>query len=145
MARKLRKVMSEYGKRPPPNKGEEFIIVNSGHQKVTDVEVGGKAIHLLSAGATVYDRALAMEVKDKYKWDPNVKVIEKPYLSLSDGRRTHWTVPELPWKKVRRGEEMDREGDKEVRKSTQGTTHQEGETHPRGETECRGQEEGQTW
>lgn len=100
MRKKFRKVMTEYGKRPEPNKGEEYIIVNSGREKVTDVEVGGRDIHLASSGATVYDRTLAMEVKDKYKDNPNVKVIEKPYLSLSDGHRTVFgCLPEMPWKR----------------------------------------------
>jgi hypothetical protein len=98
--KKPRKVMEEYGKRPPPNKGEEFIIANSGHRAVTDVEVGGRKIHLRSSGATVYDRSLAMEIKDKYRHDPNLMVIEKPYRSLNDGHATHWTVPELPWKRA---------------------------------------------
>ena len=66
------------------------------------MEVGGTDIHLESAGATLYDRTLAMEVKDKYKWDPNVKVIEKPYVSLNDGHRSTFVVPELPWKKETR-------------------------------------------
>lgn len=93
--------MEEYGKRPPPNKGEEFIIANSGRQAVTDVEIGGKRIHLRSAGATVYDRALAMEIKDKYRNNPNLMVIEKPYRSLNDGHKHIFTVPELPWHRKR--------------------------------------------
>ena len=122
-----KRVMTEYGKRPPPNKGEEFIIVNSGHQKVTDVEVGGTAIHLLSAGATVYDRALAMEVKDKYKWDPNVKVIEKPYLSLNDGHRSSFVVPELPWKReVKDGEEEHETGRRGTVRQDEGQAEGEG-------------------
>jgi hypothetical protein len=97
--------MEEYGKRPPPNKGEEYIVVNSGRREVTDVEVGGRHIHLASAGATLYDKSLALEVKAKYKNDPNVSVIEKPYVSLNDGHRTHFTVPLLPWKDKGNGEE----------------------------------------
>ena len=80
-------------------------MVNSGREKVTDVTVGGRDIHLASAGATVYDRGLAMEVKDKYKYDPNVMVIEKPYLSLNDGHKTVFgCLPEMPWK--RKNEEV---------------------------------------
>jgi hypothetical protein len=96
--------MEEYGKRPPPNKGEEYIVVNSGRREVTDVEVGGRRIHLASAGATLYDKSLALEVKAKYKNDPNVSVIEKPYVSLNDGHRHLFSVPELPWKRGQNGD-----------------------------------------
>ena len=114
--RRLRKVMSEYGKRPSTTyQSEEFLVVNSGKRAVTDVEVGGHPVHLLQSGATVYDRSLALEIKDKYKLDPNVMVIRKPWVRLNDGHVTHHTIPELPWKKVKRhGKEMDPEGDQET-------------------------------
>ena len=96
---KRKRVMTEYGQRPSTTyQAEEFIVVNSGQKPVTQVEAGGMDIRLGSTGATVYDRSLAMEIKEKYKQDPNVMVIEKPWVRMSDGRKTHFTVPDLPWK-----------------------------------------------
>ena len=124
MKLKRRKVMEEYGKRPPPNKGEEYIVVNSGRQEVTDVEVGGRNIHLASAGATVYDKALALELRAKYKNDPSVSVIEKPYVSLNDGHRSVFSVPALPWKEKGNGKaesaKVDRGGHKAATRQEEG-------------------------
>lgn len=118
MRRKLRKVMMEYGKRPSTTyQSEEYLVVNSGKRVVTDVEVGGRQVHLLSAGATVYDKNLAFEIKDKYRNDPNVMVIQKPWVRLNDGHVTHHVVPELPWHKQKRrtnGKEVDPKGDQET-------------------------------
>jgi len=40
----------------------------------------------------------AEEIKDKYKNDPNIMVIEKPHVRLGGIHKTHHTVPVLPWK-----------------------------------------------
>jgi len=53
---------------------------------------------LFSSGATTYDKVLAGEIKDKYKDDPNVMVINKPHVRLQGADKTHHTVPALPWK-----------------------------------------------
>jgi hypothetical protein len=92
--------MTEYGKRPTSTyQSQEYLVVNSGREKVTDVEAGGRDVHLASAGATIYDKSLAMEIKDKYRWNPNVMVIEKPWVRMSDGHKTHFTIPALPWRR----------------------------------------------
>jgi len=41
---------------------------------------------------------LAGEIKDKYKLDPNVMVIQKPYVTLNNEHKTLHIVPALPWK-----------------------------------------------
>jgi hypothetical protein len=110
--RRRKKVMTEYGKRPSTTyQSHEYIVVNSGRKTVTDVSVGGRDIHLASAGATIYDKNLALEIKDKYRMDPNVYVIEKPwerYRERQGDRKTHWSVPELPWRcKEAEGQEAD--------------------------------------
>jgi len=78
---------------------EEFIIANSGKRRISEVAVGGKSIKLGPSGATTYDKVLAGELKDKYKYDPNVIVIQKPYIQLNEGHKTHHLVPALPWHK----------------------------------------------
>ena len=98
MARKPKKVMEEVDKRPSSTyQAEEFIIANSGTRRVTEVNVDGKRVKLGPSGATTYDSVLAGEIKDKYKLDPNVIVIPKPYIRLGDGHQTHHLVPHLPW------------------------------------------------
>ena len=93
-----RRVMLEVDKRPTSTyQKEEFIIANSGKRKVSEVNVGGKSVKLGPSGATTYDRVLAGELKDKYKNDPNVIVIQKPYIQLHHGHKTHHLVPALPW------------------------------------------------
>jgi len=63
------------------------------------VNIEGKKVKLGPSGATTYDPVLAGELKDKYRGDPNVMVIEKPYVQLNPIHKTHFTVPPLPWKK----------------------------------------------
>ena len=95
-----RRVMNEVDKRPASShRAEEFIIANSGRRPIKEVEVGGKKIDLFSSGATTYDKTLAAEVKDKYKDDPNIVVINKPHVRPNGARKTHFTVPEGPWSK----------------------------------------------
>ncbi len=74
------------------------MIVNSGRKQISEVAVGGKRVDLFSSGATTYDAVLAGEIKDKYKDDPNIMVINKPHVRLQGADKTHHTVPELPWK-----------------------------------------------
>ena len=91
--------MNEVDKRPTSTyQTEEFIIANSGKRDIREVEVGGKKIDLFSSGATTYDSVLAGELKDKYKNDPNVIVINKPHVRMQGEDKTHHTVPALPWK-----------------------------------------------
>ena len=91
--------MNEVYKRPTSTyQTEEFIIANSGRKQVSEVEVGGKKVDLFSSGATTYDPVLAGEIKDKYKGDPNIIVINKPHVRLQGADKTHHTVPALPWK-----------------------------------------------
>ena len=97
--RQHRRVMNEVDKRPTSTyQTEEFIIANSGKRKVSEVEVGGKRVKLLSSGATTYDPVLAGELKDKYENDPNVMIINKPHVRMQGADKTHHTVPALPWK-----------------------------------------------
>lgn len=96
---KRRKPMNVVDKRPASSRHEaEYMIVNSGKRKVSEVEVGGKNVELYRAGATSYDKVFAEELKDKYKNDPNIMVIEKPHVRLREVHKTHHTVPKLPWK-----------------------------------------------
>ena len=98
--RKHRRVMNEVDKRPATtHQTEEFIIANSGRKRISEVEVGGKRVDLFSSGATTYDSVLAGEIKDKYRDDPNIMVINKPHVRQQGADKTHHTVPELPWKK----------------------------------------------
>ena len=97
MKRKRRRVMLEVDKAPSTSSGEEFIIANSGRRKITEVNVGRKTVKLGPAGATTYDKILAGEIKDKYKNDPNVIVINKPHVTMDGIHQTHHTVPALPW------------------------------------------------
>ena len=91
--------MNEVDKRPTSTyQTEEFIIANSGRKQISEVEVGGKKVNLFSSGATTYDSVLAGEIKDKYRDDPNVMVINKPHVRLQGADKTHHTVPALPWK-----------------------------------------------
>ena len=97
--RRHQKVMNEVDKRPASTyQTEEFIIANSGRRPISEVEVGGKRIDLFSSGATTYDPVLANEIKDKYKDDPNIMVINKPHVRPQGADKTHHTVPILPWK-----------------------------------------------
>ena len=91
--------MNEVDKRPTSTyQTEEFIIANSGKRDIREVEVGGKKVDLFSSGATTYDSVLAGELKDKYKNDPNIMVINKSHVRLQGADKTHHTVPALPWK-----------------------------------------------
>jgi hypothetical protein len=91
--------MNEVDKRPTTTyQSEEFIIANTSKRDIREVEVGGKKIDLYSSGATTYDPVLAREIKDKYKDDPNIIVINKPHVRPDGYGKTHHTVPALPWK-----------------------------------------------
>ena len=97
--RQHRRVMNEVDKRPSTTyQSEEFIIANTSKRDINEVEVGGKKIDLYSSGATTYDPVLAGEVKDKYKDDPSIIVINKSHVRLQGASKTHHTVPALPWK-----------------------------------------------
>ncbi|MCB2179450.1 hypothetical protein KQH61_05965 [bacterium] len=84
VSRNADKPMAEVGIRPSRNKGREFIVRNSGRKEVSAVEVGDTVVDLGTSGATIYDETLANEIRDKYRLDPNVLVIEKPYVQLKD-------------------------------------------------------------
>ncbi|KKN62892.1 hypothetical protein LCGC14_0507450 [marine sediment metagenome] len=77
------------------------MIVDRGINQRKSVNVGGKEIRLFSSGATTYDKKLANEIKDKYKHDPDIGVINKSHVRLQGAHKTHFTVPALPWKKKR--------------------------------------------
>ena len=95
-SKKFRRVMNEVDKRPASTyQTEEFIIANSGKRQIKEVEVGGKRIELFSSGATTYDPVLANEIKDKYRDDPNIMVINKSHVRPQGSSRTHHTVPDL--------------------------------------------------
>ncbi len=97
---KRKRVMNEVDKRPVSTRDkEEWMIVNRGRNQRDSVSVGGKRIELYSSGATTYDKTLANEVEDKYKHDPDIGVINKSHVRLQGAHRTHFTVPQMPWKK----------------------------------------------
>ena len=86
--------MNEVDKRPTSTyQTEEFIIANAGKRDIREVEVGGKKVKLFESGATTYDSVLAGEIKDKYKNDPNIMVINKSHVRLQGADKTHHTVP----------------------------------------------------
>lgn len=74
------------------------MILNKGHKKQS-VDVGGKSVELYSAGATTYDKALGRELKEKYKGNPDVMVIEKEYVQAKSEHKSFFTVPKMPWHK----------------------------------------------
>ena len=74
------------------------MIVNRGTSPRESVNVGGKKVRLFSSGATTYDKKLANEIKDKYKDDWTVDVINKSHVRQQGADKTHHTVPALPWK-----------------------------------------------
>ncbi len=91
--------MNEVDRRPATTRdAEEWVIVDRGVNQRKGVTVGGKEVRLFSAGATTYDKVLADEIKDKYKDDPDIGVINKSHVRLQGADKTHHTVPALPWK-----------------------------------------------
>lgn len=103
---KKRLPMNEVGVQPSRSKGREFIVTNSGARKVDHVEVGGKRIDLHASGATIYDERLAREVKDKYKLDPNVHVMEKDHIQIKQDGSRRFTfsvgnIEDKPWRTKR--------------------------------------------
>lgn len=68
-------------------------------QRKRDVSIDEKNIELYSSGATTYDKTLGRELKDKYRDDPDVMVIEKEYVQAKSEHKSFFTVPKLPWKK----------------------------------------------
>lgn len=77
--------MQEYGIEPSNSTGTEYIIKNSGHRIIDEVEVGGRKIALGSSGATLYNEPeLANEIEDMYKLDPNITVIRKDHRRLQE-------------------------------------------------------------
>jgi len=52
---------------------------------------------MYESGATTYDPVLANELMDKYKNDPDVKIIEKEYVQMESEHKSSFAVPKLPW------------------------------------------------
>ncbi len=98
--KKRKRVMNELDKRPANTRdAEEWVIVDRGVNQRRSVNVGGRNVELYSSGATTYDKTLGRELKDKYKDDPGIMVVEKPYVQIKSEHKSFFTVPELPWKK----------------------------------------------
>jgi len=88
--------MNEVGIIPSRSKGREYIVQNAGAgAQLEKVSLDkGDDIILGDSGATIYDESIADEVKEKYKNDPRITVIEKDHIKLrSDGSgRWMWHV-----------------------------------------------------
>ncbi len=99
MKKKRKRVMNEVDQRPASTRdAEEWVIVDRGVNQRKGVTVGDKEIKLFSAGATTYDKVLADEIRDKYKNDIDIGVINKSHVRQQGADKTHHTVPRLPWK-----------------------------------------------
>jgi hypothetical protein len=72
------------------------MILNKSHKRQS-VDVGGRNVDLYSTGATTYDKVLGQELKEKYKDDSDVVVIEKEYVQIKSDHKSFFTVPALPW------------------------------------------------
>jgi hypothetical protein len=85
--------MNEVGLIPSRSKGREYVVQNagSGVQYDTVSLDKGDDIVLESSGATIYDEKIANEVRDKYKNDPNITVIEKNHIKLNRNGRANWS------------------------------------------------------
>lgn len=91
MAKK--QAMNEVGIIPSRSKGREYVVQNAGAgvQYDTISLDRGDDIVLEGSGATIYDEKIANEVKDKYKNDPNIHVIEKNHVKLNKNGRANWS------------------------------------------------------
>lgn len=87
-----KQAMNEVGIIPSRSKGREYIVQNAGAGAQLDkVSLDrGDDIILESSGATIYDESIANEVKDKYRNDPRIAVIEKNHIKLNDNGRANW-------------------------------------------------------